>query len=141
VVHFYFWYADINGAVEDLASLHEENYIKFCINQLNKWLQPKGLQPGLLEDTCDLTRLLQNYQKVDDSDEDDLLRNKNSNSFSKNVNVFMILWSICNSMQFKGSHFKSLADIQSSVMTVLKGLLVNMSSSVCRHGRGAILFV
>ncbi|KDR22172.1 Kinetochore-associated protein 1 [Zootermopsis nevadensis] len=67
-------FPDINGAVEDLASLHEENYIKFCLDQLNKWLQPKGLQPGLLEDTCGLTRLLQNNKETDDSIEDDLLR-------------------------------------------------------------------
>lgn len=91
MVNFCFWCADINGAVEDLASLHEENYIKFCLDQLNKWLQPKGLQPGLLEDTCGLTRLLQNNKETDDSIEDDLLRYKNYNSSLKNVNVFTIL--------------------------------------------------
>jgi hypothetical protein len=76
LTQYCFCCADINDAVEDLASLHEENYIKFCLNQLNKWLQPKGLRPDLLEDTCGLTRLLQNYKKVDDNDEDNLLRYK-----------------------------------------------------------------
>ncbi|XP_023718978.1 kinetochore-associated protein 1 isoform X3 [Cryptotermes secundus] len=70
IAHF----PDINGAVKDLASLHEENYIKLCLNQLIKWLQPKGLQPSLLEDTCDLTRLLQNHIEVDHSDEDSFHR-------------------------------------------------------------------
>jgi hypothetical protein len=40
-------------------------------------------------------------------------------------------------MQLKNSHFRSLADIKSNVMSVLKRLWVNMYSSVCRHGRGA----
>jgi len=80
--------ADINGAVKDLASLHEQNYIRFCLDQLNKWLQLRGPQSGLLEDTC-LTRLLQNPKQVDDSDEDSLLRYNSCNSFSKNVHNFM----------------------------------------------------
>jgi hypothetical protein len=80
-------FADINGAVDDLASLHEENYIKLCLNQLSMWLRPKGLQPGILEDTCDSTKLLQNHKEIDHSDEYNFYRYINSHSFFKNVNV------------------------------------------------------
>lgn len=78
-------FADINGAVESVASLHEENYIKFCLDLLNQWLQPKCLLSGLVEDTYGLTKVLQNYKEAYDSDKDSLLRYNGFNSLSKNV--------------------------------------------------------
>lgn len=79
--------ADINGAVEALAYLHEQNYIKFCLNQLKIWLQPKGLQADIPDDTCDLRRLHQNHREVNETD-DNFYRFNNFNSPYKNVLVF-----------------------------------------------------
>jgi len=79
--------ADINGAAEALADLHEQNYIKFCLNQLKIWLQPKGLQSDLPDDTCDLRRLHQNHREVNETD-DNFYRFNNFNMPYKNVHVF-----------------------------------------------------
>lgn len=79
--------ADINGAVESLAYLHEQNYVKFCLNQLKIWLQPKGLQCDLPDDTCDLRRLHQNHREVNEMD-DNFYRFNNFNMPYKNVYVF-----------------------------------------------------
>jgi hypothetical protein len=79
--------ADINGAAEALACLREQNYVKFCLNQLKIWLQPKGLQSDLPDDTCDLRRLHQNHREVSETD-DNFYRFSNFNMSYKHVHVF-----------------------------------------------------
>jgi len=75
-----------------LAYLHEQNYVKFCLNQLKMWLQPKGLQSDLPDDTCDLRRLHQNHREVNETD-DNFYRFNNFNMPYKNeVNYLYIVW-------------------------------------------------
>jgi hypothetical protein len=79
--------ADIIGAVEALACLHKQNYVKFCLNQLKIWLQPKGLQSDLPDDTCDLRRQHQSLREVNETD-DNFYRSDNFNLPYTNVHVF-----------------------------------------------------
>lgn len=105
--------------MDELASLHEENYIRLCLNQLNVWLGPKGLQPGLLEYTCDSTRLLQNHKETDHSDEYSFHRYIYSHSFLKNVNVITTFWrKLCMSIIYT-IYIKLTAEASSSTCSLI----------------------